>query len=79
MLNDYLNGMDTGYKDIHGKPLRIGDHIRSRRGHIGIIVFGIYDGHYGIYINWIQANGADKHLLRKDFLFWAKEISREFS
>lgn len=75
MIKEMLQGLETGYSDIHGNPLRIGDRVKSKRGHVGIITFGIYDSHYGIYIMWMNAFDADVHMLRKDFLYWSKELT----
>lgn len=74
MLGEMLIGISTGYQDMDGNDLKIGDRVVSERGHTGIITFGIYDSHYGVYIHWEKATDADPHMLRKDFLYWSKEI-----
>lgn len=60
-------GSDTGYRDINGREICIGDVVLSG-SHEGRVEFGIYnDQHYGVYIRWDDSD------LRKDFLFWVNE------
>ncbi len=69
------NAIRTGLLDMDGHEILVGSMVRSDRGYVGKVMFGVYaNEHYGVYIEWTDTPGVDKCYLRQNVLFWAKHI-----
>lgn len=73
MIAHLTKGFETGFTDKNGVPFKIGDKIKTDKGHIGTISFGVYnEKHYGVYVEWDKESGLDAFWLRQDFVYWTK-------